>query len=448
MRNVLPDRLSKQESDLRRRLEGQLGYPLLPIVWETLRENEWIRDALDEPETGWPALVKEARNQLRRVKRGAAELAGKDATTPRGPDPVQIPLGEHERWRAAAMSEYLAACAAELPRVRRWRREVLDGAVLTPERARRFCCCPALQTLPTAGLQAANVPLVEHRAELLQWTGLEPAGPFRQRSTVNLEVEWDGGRRRFERRVQRTDRCKRLIEAAESGQHAWVFTPLLGWGADRLYPPGLLAGMPNLDVPCLAGEEGPPGLAPGAPYFRVELVWDGSVLDDLLLLALWLAPRYHWPDVSTAAWFVLTDEAPFVPPVWCQEDYAGQPDHQHRRLELSLEPWVSARWLKQFYQDLQKQLIGHKNRPPGERNLTLFRYVWAQRRRHGKAGWEQLRVGWNQRYPQWRYDFVQPMRRDYDRARKSLIYPHYGMATRRLGIEPIIEPIEEQEAEE
>jgi hypothetical protein len=115
----------------------------------------------------------------------------------------------------------------------------------------------------------------------------------------------------------------------------------------------------------------------------------GSVLDGLRKLSESLAKRYRWKE-EEATWFVLTGQIPWVSPLTGRVAFPSAPGFNQAIITLTVEPWVHAEMLAQFYRDLQHQILGRNNRRLSERNLSVFRFVMERTKTKAPSGpWDK-----------------------------------------------------------
>lgn len=141
-----------------------------------------------------------------------------------------------------------------------------------------------------------------------------------------------------------------------------------------------------------------------------------------------LAEHYGWHE-GEAVWFVLTDAAPDVPCLKFDRDFVTHNDHLHRRLHLSIFPWVSADTVKRLYLKIQRVAFGHgQNRPTSIRSLKLFDFVSQRRTRTTPVPWRAVMKEWDnsqpkhERYERFGDNGVRIFERDYDRVRAQVVW--------------------------
>ena len=126
------------EAVLRARWEERVttkNQKVLDELWQDLKDERYVDDALSEPEIWLEDLVQEAETRLKywRLGGGRKKPVGRSARTP-----VEVELDRYEKECAEIVSLYLAKKAASSPKVRRFRQERLGGKLLTTEEAEEF----------------------------------------------------------------------------------------------------------------------------------------------------------------------------------------------------------------------------------------------------------------------------------------------------------------------
>jgi hypothetical protein len=126
------------EAVLRARWEERVttkDQKVLDQLWQDLKVERYVDDALSEPEIGLEDLVLAAETRLKywRIGRGHEKPVGRSTSTP-----VEVELDHYEKECAEIVSLYLAKKAASSPKVRRFRQERLGGKLLSTEEAEKF----------------------------------------------------------------------------------------------------------------------------------------------------------------------------------------------------------------------------------------------------------------------------------------------------------------------
>jgi hypothetical protein len=277
--------------------------------------------------------------------------------------------------RAEAFSLYLAKLASEDPKVKNFRREVLDdGAFLSMEEAEDFIFSPATGLFPAAWFKEEGVPFVGHTVRVLELERLSSQRPRRLRGTA--KVEWDGGEivAPFEGAVLSSDPFERKAVGSE-------FVPAL----------------------------------------------KKSVISDLLLLDEHLRGRFPWhplhQDVLQVPMFVLTGMPPWVEPFRATVP-DGYPD-LYQTVDITVWPWVPVGEVTSLYESVRKELNPTPTTSP--KRLTLFMFVLEHPEvevahvgeRPKVPSWRELHRLWNEEYPggsEWHYKDVRNFQRDFKEA--------------------------------
>jgi len=126
------------EAVLRARWEERVttkNQKVLDKLWQDLKDERYVDDALREPEIGLEDLVQEAETRLKywRLGGGRKKPVGRSVRIP-----VEVELDHYEKECAETAALYLAKKAASLPEVRRFRQERLGGKLLTTEEVDEF----------------------------------------------------------------------------------------------------------------------------------------------------------------------------------------------------------------------------------------------------------------------------------------------------------------------
>lgn len=277
--------------------------------------------------------------------------------------------------RAEAFSLYLAKLASEDPKVKNFRREVLDeGVFLSKEEAEAFIFSPATALFQAAWFKEEGVPFVGHTVRVLELEILSSRRPRRLRGKA--KVEWEGGEivTPFEGAVLSSDPFEREAVGSES-------------------------------VPALKE----------------------SVISDLLLLDEHLRGRFPWHplhrDVLQVPLFVLTGMPPWVEPFRATVP-EGYPD-LYQTVDITVWPWVPVQEVTSLYESVRKELNPTPTTSP--RRLALFMFVLehpevevAQVGERPKVpSWRELYRLWNNHFPrgnEWHYKDVRNFQRDFKEA--------------------------------
>jgi hypothetical protein len=282
--------------------------------------------------------------------------------------------------RVWALCVYWAKLAEGEEAVRSFRAKVTDGAAVSDAAARWLLASPAASLVSVRKFAKHGVPIVGHTSEL---DVFERSHPLDQRYDFygTLRLAWPGG--------------AEVMEFKNSGPAPP--TPIEVWNGTET----------TLIAP-----------------------WPLSVLGDLRKTASKLAERYPW-DISAAAWFVLTGEPPWVPPLTAT---AQGPDsiRNHGTITIKASHWVPEEDVANLYSYMKAQ-----TRPApttSRRRLTLFCFVTErssptlERLTTGidPPPWRSLQSLWNEEYPadhEWHYRDIRNFRRDFLEAWRSLTVP-------------------------
>jgi hypothetical protein len=156
-------------------------------------------------------------------------------------------------------------------------------------------------------------------------------------------------------------------------------------------------------------------------------VWDRSLLERLRGLSDGLAQEYRW-EPAQSTMFVLTREIPAIPPLKVTnslkytEDIldatTSVPRHIGATITITASPWVPTRSVTSNYRKAQTKILGSSGgKPPGEKNLKLFRFVIERIQPLSDPAAEAIALRapghvrmpegtelvseWNKTYPQW-----------------------------------------------
>ncbi len=392
------------EVALRRRVSKRRKIP--EQAWAFLLERRYIEDALmkDDDEEKVNFIIEE----FDKHKAAFAEARGRRQTPDQESSEVPVSLAESELERKAAFEEYALKCATCDDGVRRFRERVLGDRLLTAEQARELVRSPAARFLEANIFEFAggDVPLVGHRATL---EGYE----------AKRGNDWEV--------------CHRATVSVD--------------------PPGITETVENTfyDAPQLTLQR--PRHKDGTDgqtlYYvnergraRKVSVCDRSLLEQLRGLTERLAQWYRW-EPAQATMFVLTGVIPAVPALKVGTSVKSSkelldakttsPEYIDATINITASPWVSSKTVTKAYRKAQVKLMGTSGgKPPGPKNLKLFRFVTERIEPTGKPGCTRMPNGknlvseWNEAYPDWAYkDSVGDLNtrlfwRDYNRIKRTI----------------------------
>jgi hypothetical protein len=393
--------LNMDKAEFRKRWEKLVSTSdraILDKLWEDFDVRGRVDEFLYVP-TGPEDLAYDAEERLEWFQLGRE----------RGQAPRRVPtreeyssrLGQLERERAEAFEEYLAHIATADPRVYRFRERMLGGRLLTPEQARSFVHSPATRFFTRGLFEQCGIPLVGHSVELEGYERKREGARVKRRAVVRVEPPG----------------VSQVVQTSRS-------------------PQGL----------AFVNENG------RADYVEV---WNQSVLDRLRKLSGSLAAGYLWQEAQ-ATWFVLTGTVPAVPPVRAWRQPKVHMRYSYDTITLEVATWVPPQVVQAAFREARRQLWGkkHKNRPIGEKNLKLLRFVlkrtdpigrlkeerepdpiWTTEEIMASMGYEKRPTGrelvgewnrteWVREHPEWSYDPGESRNflRDYHRARRKVAY--------------------------
>lgn len=158
-----------------------------------------------------------------------------------------------------------------------------------------------------------------------------------------------------------------------------------------------------------------------------------------------LCRRYPW-EPQDAAWFILTGEAPWVPPLTARIKRLHPPKN-HATITITAAHWVPIANVRKFYAELKARYLD-STPTPSPRRLAVFRFVversqwktwweplkpWGTMEERVKqvyaqgldvpTPWSSLQAQWNEEYPpghDWHYSDYRNLRRDFMEAFEAL----------------------------
>lgn len=313
-------------------------------------------------------------------------------------------LADDMELKALALQSYFARIASRDWSIRRFRKNVLAGQLLTPEDACRLFDSPILRFLSVAQLRDYGIPLLYHSSKLLS-------------SSISEECE------KFEHRVS-------LSYTISNSEHLIDLS-----SNDFATIPVLIPHQPNQSS-------------------QKQSCWPGSFRYELNRLVQKLVQVFPW-DCCAAAMFVCTGEPQ---PLNIMKGYIvnkfNNDGFAYCRIRLEIEPWVSSTLVKDTYLKLQREVLGKHPRKPALRNLAVFSFVNEQVLKLGNPpSWPQLCQLWNEQCAEIRdywmsrvdesdavdtpidWTFRQEsldiranekkLRREYERATKALLHGYF-----------------------
>lgn len=386
------ERLTRHQR-VRRKLEGKIG-KVSEEVWSYLVGEGYVDEVDSDEPRAWAELYQSASDERSRLRHG-----GQNGSTS---GRIRPDLDAYLQRRSKVVSDYHAAEAAELPRVRRFRREVLAGLqrVWDPtspdhavfrkptgqlatsaevQQAERFTLgrdealallsSPAPRLLPRGWFDANRVPFCQHQSKVVkEWRRMgtkKGTTPAAQRGFASKG--W------WTHYVRLSIAAKSVRRSTTVSLPQCVLRPKWPAPSDLVFP-----------------------TANGEVDRRP--VWPGTAFDALRDLSEALASRSPW-SVPQAVWFALTGETPWIWPVEAEYRISWQDDVSLARISLAVEPWVPADSLLRIYRDIQRRMLQGDNRLVDEEALRLFSWVARRRRDAARPTWKEMVVEWDGQHP-------------------------------------------------
>lgn len=384
-------------------LAGRLGKAEVPgPLWEVLKEFRVVSDVLVEEDA---ELQAKTRNELlqvaRRQLRYASEMAANgEVRTPAATSGDKERAARYEAdlsadallvARAEALSLYWSKVAAAKSDVIWFRKRFLGGSAISASSAANLILSPAASILTAGMFERKGIPVVGHGSEILE-----------------LEQGYIGPEKVHEEGA-RSDKPYRYWGKLKVTWAEGAVQVPFRWNASR--PPAALA--------IWDGEEE-----------RLVSAWRTSILWNLHNVATKLVRHFPW-ESSYAAWFVLTDEPPWVPPLSAR---ASGPDTHlnHGSITITAAHWVPKEAVGKFYAEVKSRM--NPSSSPSPRRLALFRFVAENSSGISSIhtvglqppSWRTLQRMWNEEHPpgnDWHYADVRNLRRDFRAAFESLVNP-------------------------
>jgi hypothetical protein len=153
--------------------------------------------------------------------------------------------------------------------------------------------------------------------------------------------------------------------------------------------------------------------------------WLNSVLGSLRKICKQLVKAHPW-DVDEAAWFVLTGEAPWVPPISARINHSGVLGSSvgYSTISLTFQPCVPADTVESVCRQAQRRVLDGDNQRIREKNLKLLRFVTERADAKGnlpagRALVEEWDKKWSNKRPDWCYGSdTRTFWRDFRRAER------------------------------
>jgi hypothetical protein len=386
------------ETALREWLAKRLRLDDVPDeLWNHLVEAGYVEDA--EVTENPDSLLNAAKTQVRLARvlppliwpaMKSKEYTAKPPTT-KQTEKVTLRYSAYEKARTRALTEYLAFRVSRNPIVQRFRRRVLGGGVLTPERACSFALSAAACRFSLDWFADKGIPTTGHTAHFVEhYYAMDEDGTLYRAEDIFVDPPGEVFREGAVEPVYEEDLDKLAFYASEHS-------------TDILRLP----------------------------------VESGSVLDELRKASEEVAHDLHhlWTEAQVA-WFVLTDQRASVPALRANVNVSDYEWMHRGTITLTVEPWVSAQTVERAYREMQGMVLGGSNRPLATRNLDVFRFVTgvvaelnrdesSHRQELRRLSWRKMLERWNQENPSSEYKDVRLFYRDFLRAAKAVLVPDY-----------------------
>ncbi len=410
-----------ERAGVRKKLERSVG-KLPDLVWENISVQELVDEYLTERndarrEEVWGFLLWVAEDRMQLVEAAKAEaLEGVKAgvsggngavreTPPREqgggggrlePDSFIRPV---TTAMVRAMSEFFAGRAHQYHKVIEFRDKVLPGRFLTEDEAHALIASYATRVLPFKKFAEWGIPVVGHRAEVLNRANGDQFDPLDHWTTIRVDPPG----------ITKTVRYAYL---REEDPDTWYFVQ-----GGTVVP--IITGLP---------------IKPHDDHVYPSWLWPGSVVDELYELSVELADAFDWPETTTAplwrprnekaARFILTGEAPEVHPIDARWELKSGIRYQNPqwRIQLTIPPWLSEKEILQAYRQIRRQIPGEGKLPKKPTTLEVARFVWEQERQEGykRRRWDSLREQWNEEHPGYRFETYNEFRKYFARGAKAV----------------------------
>jgi hypothetical protein len=399
--------VEKRRKQLKRPDEGRVP----PQTWEYLHRLGIVEDARtkDFDDDVIEYLVKEIDELAAAAPGGAGGRTRRDE----GYDDVQhygesgdleertlsIELSDYEYERNEAYAEVMARLINQAREVVDFRRDYLNGEVLTPAQAYTFIESSAARYFPPEIFREWGIPTRSHKIELLAESYSDPLTADIDYN-VTLHVTPPG--------VTKTVRYAPSNTFAPHGRK-------FDWQYNRMSESLGSGGSYERVVPLQAlSYRGPDGLR------KRTHVWPGSLLDELRRCSIRLADRlpksYEWTE-EDMVWLILTGGVPEPRTLTMRVHFGGS----GARINMAMPPWISAETVEKNYRNAQRRILIKSNHALSLRRLAVLRFVEAATRIDGKRPpFPQLLAQWNEQHPAWRYQDYRGLAQAYRETLKQV----------------------------
>ena len=423
------------KAGVRRKLKRSVGHKVPDYVWENQTVQTYVDDYLsagDEElrKEEWTTLVEVVEDRLRLVEGAKAEaLQGVQRGVPSGSRDSRGAtlrrtgqgqkkletgwfVGDRTTAMVQAMSELFALWGHQVPEVKEFREKVLGGRLLTADETHALISSHAARALPFAYFAHWGIPVVGHRAKVLDTgprgeEGFNPVDDW-----MTLWVNPPG--------ITKTVRYSR---PREGDSHTW-----------HAHKNGVTIPIVT-DLP----------MEPRGDKHNPPWLWPGSVVDQIYDISELLGDTFDWPGSELggrgrnerAAWFLLTGEAPDVRPIeagW--KPKLNKYLNPQWRIHLTIPPWLPEEEVLRAYRLLRGERPKGRKLPKTTRPLEVARFVWEQERLKGyrePSPWSVWYELWNEENPGHRFESYNNFRTYFFRGDAVVKELNFGWPEPRLG---------------
>src|SRR5215211_1466431 len=406
---ALRSAVEKRRKQLKRPDEGRVP----PQTWEYLHRLGIVEDARtkDFDDDVIEYLVKEIDELAAAAPGGAGGRTRRDE----GYDDVEhygesddaeertlsIELSDYEYERNEAYAEVMARLLNQAREVVDFRRNYLNGEVLTQEQAYAFIESSAAPYFHPEIFRRWGIPTRKHKIELLAESYSDP---------LTAEIDYNVTLHVTPPGVTKTVRYAPSNTPPPHGRKVdWrCFTRRESYGSggsyERVVPLQVLS------------YRGPDGLR------KRKQVWPDSLLDELrrssIRLAGLLPKSYEWTE-EEMVWLVLTGGVPKPRTLTMRVHFGGS----GARINMAMPPWISAETVEKNYRSAQRRILIKSNHALSLRRLAVLRFVEAATRIDGKRPpFPQLLAQWNEQHAAWRYKDYRGLAQAYRETLKQVVH--------------------------
>ncbi len=382
--------------ELKQWVENELNKVIPENIWEYLIQQNTVDETLHKVRKkddylaqialeSFVANVRDLLNIIRDAQKSRSQQSMQDEN--KGSEDE---LTDREIERAQALAEYHAKFASADRKIRDFRDSVLQGDLLSPEKADAFVTSVTICFADRFDFRSYNISYKDHMATLIEDETYSEQGKFYQKISFTVEPSRTELEQPFTVRFPIKDRM------------------ILDWV--------------NADY-----------------SFQQIMYRKHSLLDELITLSDTLAQRIGCYQ-QVAALFILTGNPPSIRPISVEGDTSrrfGTYSFHKGTITMKIQPWVSPDSVLRTYRKLQQHEFGHSYRPtPSSRQLELFRFITQELTitRNSNPTWDdiverpkwrELFERWNRSHPDDQYTQLSILERDYARAEKSILLPPY-----------------------